>query len=56
MKFVYSKPYENRMNINNHLSPLFSLRILFNRGKLDLHGFKLVPVFDIQTFKGVNKG
>jgi hypothetical protein len=56
MRFVYSKPYENRMDIDNHLSSLFLPRILFNRRKLGLHGFKIVPVFDIHTFEGVNKG
>jgi hypothetical protein len=45
MKFVYSKPYENRMYINNHLSLLFSPRILFKHRKLNLHRFKIVPVF-----------
>ena len=49
-------PYENRMNTNNHLSSLFSLKIFFKRRKLDLHGFKIVPVFDIHTIEGVNKG
>jgi len=45
MNLVFSKPYENRMYINNHLSSLFSPRILFKHRKLDLHRFKIVPVF-----------
>jgi hypothetical protein len=55
MNLVFSMPYEEKRHIHTR-SSLFSLRIFFKRRKLDLHEFKIVPVFDIDTFKGVNKG
>ena len=56
MNLVFSKPYEQKRHIHyDHLSSLFSLRILFKRRKLNLHRFKIVPVFDIHMFEGVNK-
>ncbi len=56
MNLVFSKPYEQKRHIRYDSSSLFSLRIFFKRRKLDLHGFKIVPVFDIHKFEGVNKG
>jgi hypothetical protein len=56
MNLVFSKPYEQKRHIHYERSSLFSLRIFFKRRKLDLHEFKIVPVFDSHTFKGVNKG
>lgn len=55
MNLVISMPYEQKRHIHTR-SSLFSLRIFFKRRKLDLHEFKIVPVFDIHTFKEVNKG
>jgi hypothetical protein len=56
MNLVFSKPYEQKRHILYDRSSLFSLRIFFKRRKLDLHEFKIVPVFDNHTFKGVNRG
>jgi hypothetical protein len=56
MNLVFSMPYEQKRHIHYDRFSLFSLRIFFKRRKLDLRGFKIVPVFDIHTFEGVNKG
>ena len=56
MNLVFSKPYEHKRHILYDRSSLSSLRIFFKPRKTIAHGFKIVTILDIHTFKGVNKG